>query len=176
MNTGRRGRKRSGDRAVPGRTAWGGKRAAEHADDLRTTCALPPHCARALPVPVPEGRRRRLAGGKSAPADAAPGNRAMWLRAPAGHRRKGPEATRGGGNAARRTPPKTSSMPRWGMARSAAQPGATPAARAGPRLISCGVPPGRRAKRWKQFLRRGRTAKGAARSSRHPKILQSCGA
>ena len=82
---------------------------------------------RGRPVPVPEGRRRKLAGGKSAPADAAPGNRAGWLHAPAGHRRKWPEATSGGGHAAGYTLPKISSMPRWGMVRSAVQPGAAPA-------------------------------------------------
>ena len=92
-----------------------------------TTAALRPRRSRQRPVPVPEGRRRRLAGGKSARADAAPGNRATWLGAPTGHRRKWPEATRGGGNAAGRPPPKTSSMPRWGMARSVAQPGAASA-------------------------------------------------
>ena len=50
-----------------------------------------PFPAGGRPFFVPEGRRRRLAGGKSAPADAAPGNRAQWLRAPAGHRRNGLE-------------------------------------------------------------------------------------
>ena len=66
---------------------------------------------------------------------------------------------------------KTSSMPRWGMARSAARPGAAPAARTCPRLISCGVPPGRRAKRWRQFLGFRPTAMTAAISSRAARIL-----
>ncbi len=140
-----------------------------------TTAALRPRRSRQRPVPVPEGRRRRLAGGKSARADAAPGNRATWLGAPTGHRRKWPEATRGGGNAAGRPPPKTSSMPRWGMARSAAQPGAAPAARTYPRLISCGVPPGRRAKRWRPFFGRRPTVRATAKSSRRTWILRSCG-
>ena len=39
------------------------------------------------PLSVPEGRRRRLAGGMSARADAAPGNVSEWVSAPAGHRR-----------------------------------------------------------------------------------------
>ena len=39
-----------------------------------------------------------------------------------------PEATSGGGDAAGRPTPKTSPMPRWGMARSARPPGAAPAA------------------------------------------------
>ena len=140
--------------------------AARKRRNILTTSAQRTHCGRGLPVPVPEGRRRRLAGGKSAPADAAPGNRAAWLRAPTGHRRKWPEATSGGGNAAGRTPPKNSSMPRWGMARSAAQPGAAPAARACPRLISCGVPLGRRAKRRQQFFGR----RPAARAAQNPRV------
>ena len=168
-------RNQSGARPVPGRSAWGGKRAAEHADDLRTASALTTRCARARPVPVPEGRRRRLAGGKSAPADAAPGDGAAWLRAPAGHRRNRPAATSAGGKAAGWTPPKTSSMPRWGMARSAAQPGAALAARTCPRLISCGVPPGQRAKRWSQFLRCELTAKAAEKSVPAARILRSHG-
>ena len=101
---------------------------------------LAPSRVRGRAVPVPEGRRRRLAGGKSAAADAAPGKRAEWLGAPAGHRRKWsamlddhwgsdrPEATSGGGEAAGRPTPKISSMPRWGMPCSARQqPGAAPA-------------------------------------------------
>ena len=115
------------------------------------TFALQARSGRGRAVPVPEGHRRKLAGGKSAPADAAPGTGAGWLCAPTGHRRKRPAATSAGGIAAGRTPPKTSSMPRWGKARSAAQPGAAPAARACPRLISSGVPPGRRARRRRQF-------------------------
>ncbi len=168
-------RSQCGARPVPVCSAWGGKQAAEHADDLGTAYAPPTHCARARPVPVPEGRRRRLAGGKSAPADAAPGNGAAWLRAPAGHRRNRPAATSAGGKAAGWTPPKISSMPRWGMARSGAQPGAAPAARTCPRLISYGIPPGRRARRWSQFLHRGLTAKAAAKSARAARILRSHG-
>ena len=95
-STGRGSRNQSGARPVPGRSAWCGKGAAEYSNDLRTANAL----RTGRPVPVPEGRRRRLAGGKSAPADAAPGNRAEWIHAPTGHRRKWPKATRGGGDAA----------------------------------------------------------------------------
>ncbi len=140
--------------------------------NILTTSARRTRCGRGRPVPVPEGRRRKLAGGKAAPADAAPGNRAAWLRAPTGHRRKWPEATRGGGNVAGRTPPKTSSMPRWGMDHLAAQPGAAPATRACPRLISCGVPPGRRAKRWRQFIGRRPAASAAAKSQRAARIFR----
>ena len=142
--------------------------------NILTTSARRTRCGRGRPVPVPEGRRRKLAGGKAAPADAAPGNRAAWLRAPTGHRRKWPEATRGGGNVAGRTPPKTSSMPRRGMDHLAAQPGAAPATRACPRLISCGVPPGRRAKRWRHLFGRRLAARAAAKFSRRARILQSC--
>ncbi len=71
-----------------------------------TTSALRTRWGRGRPVPVPEGRRRRLAGGKSVPADAAPGFRAASVCAPTGHRRKWPEATSGGENTAGRTPPK----------------------------------------------------------------------
>ena len=121
----------SGTRPVPGHNAG----AASERRNRPTTSARPTHGrraahaprARARRVPVPEGRRRRLAGGKSAPADAAPGNGTELLRAPTGHRRKWPAAMRGGGNGAPKTPPKTSLMPRWGMAHSAAQPGAAPA-------------------------------------------------
>ena len=150
IRTPQRGKERRAAELQPKRSATVRVAACGAARERRkflTTAALRPRRSRQRPVPVPEGRRRRLAGGKSASADAAPGNRAGWLGAPAGHRRKWPEATRGGGNAAGTPPPKTSSMPRWGMARSAAQPGAAPAQRACPRLISCGVPPGRRAKR-----------------------------
>ena len=123
------------------------------------------------PVPVPEGRRRRLAGGKSAPADAAPGNRAEWLRAPAGHRRNG--------------------LGCWPMAEAPAFPGRhqkllrcpagacpvrrgnrgpRPLAQACPRLISCGVPPGPRASRRRKIcgglMFASATAKSALRKSR----------
>ena len=125
----------------------------------------------ARPVPVPEGRRRRLAGGKSAPADAAPGNRAEWFRAPAGHRRNGPgrwpsdrpEATSGGGSAAGRATPKNSPMPRWGRPVRRGNRGPHPLARACPRLISCGVPPGRGARRRRPFSD-GRMVAGATAS------------
>ena len=135
-------------------------------------------------VPVPEGRRRRLAGGKSAPADAAPGNGAENRGAPAGPRRKGPgrEPITAAAICSRRRVvaelplPGNSSMPRWGMVRSAAHPGAAPAARACPRLISCGVPPGRGAEASRQYFVRQTAARPAAKSSRHPRILLSCSA
>ena len=120
---------------------------------------------------VPEGRRRRLAGGKSAAADAAPGNRGEWLRAPAGHRRNGRNAghsvallgsgvgcpTCGGRQAVAETPrawrrqkllrcPAGAGLVRRGNR------GPRPLARACPRLISCGVPPGRGANRRRQFF------------------------
>ena len=152
------------DRDRSGHSRYGGEGAAEYSDDLRTARVVRTD----TPGPVPEGRRRRLAGGKSAPADAAPGYRAASLRAPTGHRRKWPEATAGRGNAAVQATPKTSSMPRWGMDRSAAQPGAAPAERACPRLISCGVPPGRRATRRRQF----RGWRTAARAEQNPRGVQ----
>ncbi len=113
-------------------------------------------------VPVPEGRRRRLAGGKSAPADAAPGNGAEDLGAPAGHRRNGP----------RREPITAAAI----CPRRRAHPGAAPAARACPRLISCGVPPGRGAEISRQCFVRQTAAWPPAKSSRHPRILRSCSA
>ena len=48
----------------------------------------------APPFSVPEGHRRKLAGGKSATADAAPGHRRQKFTAPAGHRRKSRAAGR----------------------------------------------------------------------------------
>ena len=115
-----------------------------------------PWSVRGRPVPVPEGRRRRLAGGKSAPTDAAPGNRAEWLRAPAGHRRNSPRCwpITGGPICPRRR--VVAELRRGGRLQkllrcpSGAWPvrrdnrGPRPLARACPRLISCGVPPGRR--------------------------------
>ncbi len=135
-------------------------------------------------VPVPEGRRRRLAGGKSAPADAAPGNGAEDLGAPAGHRRNGPrrEPITAAAICPRRRVvvelplPENSSMPRRGMVRSAAHPGAAPAARACPRLISCRVPPGRGPDPSRPYLVRQTAVRPAAKSSRHPRILKSCSA
>ena len=117
-----------------------------------------PWSVRCRPVPVPEGRRRRLAGGKSAPADAAPGKCAEWLRAPAGHRRNGlgrgpmtgdptgprqrvmAATLRGGRRQEFLRCPAGACRVRRGNR------GPRPLARACPRLISCGVPPGRSAK------------------------------
>ena len=50
-----------------------------------------------------------------------------------------------------------SSMPRWDMGRSALQPGAASAGRTCPRLISCGVPPGRGTGRRSQICGRPRS-------------------
>ena len=91
-------------------------------------------------VPVPEGRRRRLAGGKSAPADAAPRKLGRMALCPSGASKKWsgmlaghglpnrPDATSSGGNDPVRPTPETSPMPRRGMPCSAGQPGAAPAA------------------------------------------------
>ena len=102
-------------------------------------------CMDAGALPVPEGRRRKLAGGKPA-AGAAPGSDGEMLRAPAGHRRNRPPTetlgggSRGGGcvtpffgrRAVRGTPRskcprEISSMPRWGTSDSARSPGAASA-------------------------------------------------
>ena len=135
------------------------------------------------PVPVPEGRRRRLAGGKSAPADAAPGNGAEWLRAPAGHRRNGPGRwpTAGGLSGQRR---RVVAEPLRGGRRqkllrcpAGAWPvrrghrGPRPLARACPRLISCGVPPGPKARRRRLFSGGLRVASATAKPSRRARIF-----
>ena len=112
---------------------------------------------------VPEGRRRRLAGGKSAAADAAPGNRSVWLVAPAGHRRTIPgcRTTTGVAICPRRLPVAEmlgeDQRKEFLRCPAGARPvrrgnrGPRPLARACPRLISCGVPPGRGARPWRQF-------------------------
>ena len=94
-------------------------------------------------VAVPEGRRSRLAGAKSAAADAAPGSERKDPGAPAGHRRKAPEAASVGGIPAGRTQQKLLRCPvgAWPVRRRNRAP--RPLSRACPRLISCGVPPGR---------------------------------
>ena len=118
-----------------------------------------PCSVRGRTVPVPEGRRRRLAGGKSATADAAPGSWAEWLCAPAGHRRKGPgcRPITGGTIGPRRRVvarmlrgvrrQKLLRCPAGACAVRRGNRGPRPLARACPRLISCGVPPGRNARR-----------------------------
>ena len=138
---------------------------------------------------VPEGRRRRLAGGKSATADAAPGIRREWLRAPAGHRRNGPDAGRSpawlwsdvGCPTCGRRRAVTEMLRGWRRQKLLRCPagawpvrrgnrGPRPLARACPRLISCGVPPGREAERRRGFSG-GLIAAGAtAKSSRRAKI------
>ena len=145
-----------------------------------------PSSVRVRPVSVPEGRRRRLAGGKSAPADAAPGNRAAWLRAPAGHRRNEPgcgpiagdpigprrrvvaELLRGG----RRQKLLRCPSGAWPVRRG--NRGPRPLARACPRLISSGVPPGPKARRRRKFSGGLMVASTTANSSRRAKILRSC--
>ena len=145
-----------------------------------------PWSVRGRPVPVPEGRRRRLAGGKSGPADAAPGSGAECLHAPAGHRRTGPgrwpiaggpicqrrrvvaEMLRGGRRQKLLRCP-AGAWPGWRGDR-----GPRPLARACPRLISCGVPPGPKARRRRQFSGGPMVASTTAKSSRHPRILNSC--
>ena len=113
---------------------------------------------------VPEGHRRKLAGGKNAPAGAAPGCRAERAMP----RRGIEEISRAVGHAASLQPfggsrpagdqfpePSTaigpqncrpiSSMPRWGTgATPQGGRGLRPLPRTCPRLISAGVPPGRK--------------------------------
>ena len=140
------------------------------------------------PVPVPEGRRRRLAGGKSAPADAAPGNGAELLHAPAGHRRTGPGRRMIAGDS---ISPRRRAMtlrlrddrprrllrcpagawPVWHGNR-----GPRPLPRAGPRLISSGVPSGRSAKRRHPFSGGLMVASTTARSARRTSLSKSDGA
>ncbi len=110
---------------------------------------------------VPEGRRRRLAGGKSAAADAAPGNGHEWPAAPVGHRRNVPRCRTTSGvsicqgqlPAAERLeegqPTAFLRCPARARPVQRDHRGPRPLALACPRLISCGVPPGRGARpRW----------------------------
>ena len=123
---------------------------------------------RGRPVPVPEGRRRRLAGGKSA-ADAAPGSGDEWLRAPAGHRRNGPGCRTiavGPTCPPRRTAPKASPMPRWGRSRWPRQPGAAPAGAGLPPANFRRCPSGTRSQASATFLR---WPDGCQRSGRNPR-------
>ena len=142
-----------------------------------------PWSVRGRPVPVPEGRRRRLAGGKSAPADAAPGNCTELLRAPAGHRRNGPECRTFAGDLIGPRRRATAETPRDRRPRkllrcpAGAGPvrcgnrGPRPLARACPRLISCGVPPGPRAKRRPQFSGGLLATRATAKSSWRARIF-----
>ncbi len=93
---------------------------------------------------VPEGHRRKLAGGKPAQRARPPGLRGQTCHAPAGHRRSSwRRFPRSFFATARRRRP-FSSMPRWGM-----EPGGSGSGGGvrwgglAPRLISSGVPPGR---------------------------------
>ncbi len=141
-----------------------------------------------LPFPVPEGHRRRLAGGKSAPADAAPGNRPEWFRAPAGHRRNSAGCGPIAGNPIcprRRVmaamlregrPQKLLRCPAGACPVRRGNRGPRPLARACPRLISCGVPPGRSDNRRRQFSGDLIVAGATASSSRPAKTLKSCSA
>ena len=129
-------------------------------------------------VPVPEGRRRRLAGGKSAPADAAPGSWAEWLCAPAGHRRNGPGCWPVTGCRIGPTRRAVAEMIRCGRRQkllrcpAGACPvrrgnrGLRPLPRACPRLISCGVPPGRSARRQRRVSDGLLVANATARPAR----------
>ena len=123
------------------------------------------------PVSVPEGRRRRLAGGKFAPADAAPGNRAAWLRAPAGHRRNGPGCRpMAGGQTCPGRRQKLLRCPAGACPVWCGNRGPRPLAQACPRLISCGVPPGPSASRRRKIcgglMFASATAESALRKSR----------
>ena len=144
-----------------------------------------PWSVRGHPVPVPEGRRRRLAGGKSAPADAAPGNRAGCLRAPAGHRRNGLGCRTIAGDPIGPRRRVVADLPRGERRQkllrcpAGARPvrrsnrGPRPLPRACPRLISCGVPPGRRAKRRRQASGGLMVASSTAKSTRGARILKN---
>ena len=132
---------------------------------------------------VPEGRRRRLAGGKSAAADAAPGNHREYLRAPAGHRRTGPgfRIIAGGSICPRRRAmaetlrdgrrQKLLRCPAGAWSVRRGHRGPRPLARACPRLISCGVPPGRGARRRQQLSGGLLTSDATANSSRAASVF-----
>ena len=117
------------------------------------------------PFPVPEGRRRRLAGGKSAPADAAPRKPRQVPLCPSGASKKmvrdagrllTAQSVRAGESWRRCSVAAVTksffdaTAEAWPVRRG--DRGPRPLARACPRLISCGVPPGRKAKRWRQFF------------------------
>ena len=137
-------------------------------------------------VSVPEGLQRRLAGGKSAPADAAPGTRAEGLRAPAGHRRNGARCWLIPGGPLCPGRRVVTVMLRDGRRQkllrcpAGAWPvrpgnrGPRPLARACPRLISGGVPPGPRTRRQRQFSGCQGAASATAKSSRGARILKRC--
>ena len=168
MNTERRSRSQWGARPVPGRSGNIGAGAVEISSTVAGAWPLRAGTARApkssqrgmaesvscRPFSVPEGHRRRLAGGKSAAADAAPGNRGEKSGAPAGHRRNGLGCRAIVGDAIcprQRAVVETHREGRrqrflrcpagawrvWHDNR-----GLRPLARACPRLISFGVPPG----------------------------------
>ena len=156
------------ERRSPKRTTW----------ERHSGAGAFPWSMRRRVVPVPEGLQRRLAGGKSAPADAAPGTRAEWLRAPAGHRRNGLECRPIAGDPigprrrvltvllrdGRRQKLLRCPAGAWPVRRG--NRGPRPLERACPRLISCGVPPGPRTRRRRQFSGRLIVASATARSSR----------
>ena len=114
-------------------------------------------------LPVPEGRQRKLAGGKPAAAGAAPGEFGALFRAPAGHRRNWWQiwrrvggarvgvlfCQRGGGNEPLSETPRAKHCGKILRCPAGARDlrpnnrGRRPLARTCPRLISGGVPPGR---------------------------------
>ena len=144
-----------------------------------------PWSVRGHPVPVPEGRRRRLAGGKSTPADAAPGNRAGCLRAPAGHRKNGLGCRTIAGDPIGPRRRVVEALPRGGRRQkllrcpAGAPPvrrsnrGPRPLPRACPRLISCGVPPGPGTRRWRQSSGGLIVGSPTAKSTRGARILKN---
>ena len=121
------------------------------------------------PPLVPEGHRRKLAGGKSAPADAAPGSSTEKLSLPQrGIEETAPTLT------AHRISPRSAHRPLARNRECTAHPkslgkilrcpagarptshvhrGLRPLARTCPRLNSCGVPPGPGTTRLAQFIR-----------------------
>ena len=116
---------------------------------------------------VPEGHRRKLAGGQSAPADAAPGSSTKKCSLP----QRGIEETDLGPHSTAYqptvpsliatanetlTPNRTGRFSDAPLGHGSAHHvhrGPRPLARPCPRLISCGVPPGRGTARLARFLR-----------------------
>ncbi len=154
------GRSHCGARPVPGRSAWDAKGAVESSDDLLAACALRARTPGSRPGGTPE----EISRGQVRTSGRRPRKRCRLDPCPNGASKKMARGDEGGRKCCGDTPQKTSSMPRWGMARSAAQPGAAPAARTCPRLISCGVPPGRRAERWRRFFEGRLVTRAAAKS------------
>ena len=168
-STERRSRNKSGARPVPGRSACVGTRAVDYSDDLRAGYAL----RAGTPGSGPRGTPEEISRGQVRPSGRRPRKPCRVAPCPNGASKKKAQGDECWRNGCGGTPPKKFlRCPAGAGSVRRRNPGAAPAARACPRLISCGVPPGRRAKPWRLFFGR-RPATGQRENPRGTRGL--CG-